>query len=75
MSDAKDALIAWAYREIERSHGLEAEDGIRYPSRAVEFFEAARTLVPDVDIFATQVHDHADIAVRQMLEADDALTR
>jgi len=64
--DRKDILLAWAYKYIKEGTGIRCQDGVtRYPSHADEFMTIAASLIPDIEVIAENIHDHADIAAKE----------
>ena len=67
ITDPRDLLIAWTFRDKIRRDAItvnEADDTASYPSATIEFFQAAKAVVPGVAELAGRVHDHADLAIR-----------
>ncbi len=66
---AKDALISWAYRYISKNGAIRrTEESVFYGSAELEFFEAAKKIIPNIEALADGVHAHADLAVKHALE-------
>lgn len=67
--DAKTALLAWAYRYIsEKGVIRQTGESTFYGSEELEFFSAAKRVIPDIAERAAEVHDHADLAVQRVME-------
>ena len=65
------ALIAWAYRDLER-RDAKVHDGEKYYSSAfMEFSQAATQLIPGIEDIAKRVNYHADLAVAAAESAGD----
>lgn len=66
-ANAKDLLIAWAYRYIENFAAIpnEGRSSPLYCSAELEFFQAALEILPDVQKIASEIGEHADFIIKE----------